>query len=96
MSFITLAVPLISYAVAKSDFVGAWLFDEGCGDSVRDQSKNVKDGKVINAKWINGKFGMALEFEGGAVVADGKWHHVAMTYDGTTLRGYVERVCRCC
>lgn len=172
MSFIALTIPLTSYSIVKSDFVGVWLFDEGGGDSVRDSSKNVKDGKVINAKWINGKFGMALEFEGGAgesyvsiphsdvmnqeiftvaawvnvpgpsgwqtilakdamdigaeelrtygmfvisgqkgvhysfknknkthntvngtaVVADSKWHHVAMTYDGTTLRGYVDAV----
>lgn len=165
-------IPFTSYAINKSDFVGVWLFDEGSGKSVKDSTGNAKNGEAINAKWVDGKFGKALEFEGGAgesyvsvphaetmnqevftvaawvnvpgpsgwqtilakdamdigaeelrtygmfvissqtgihysfknknkthntvngtaIVANGKWHHVAMTYDGTTLRGYVDAI----
>ncbi len=170
--FISLVISLSCYALNKADFVGVWLFDEGSGEFVKDSTGNVKNGSVINAKWVNGKFGKALEFEGGAnesyvsvphsdilnqeiftvaawinvpgpsgwqtilakdamdigaeelrtygmfvisgqtgihysfksknkthntvngkgVAADGKWHHIAMTYDGAILRGYIDAV----
>ena len=46
--------------------VGAWLFDEGKGNTTADSSENGNDGKLENnPKWIkNGKFGAALEFDG--------------------------------
>lgn len=45
--------------------VGLWLFDEGKGDTVKDSSGNGNDGKLMgNPKWIKGKFGNALEFDG--------------------------------
>jgi len=170
-SFLTimLLATMNSYAISNVDFVGVWLFDEGSGESVRDETGNADTGNVINANWVDGKFGKALSFEGvgdsyvavphndsmnqetftvaawinvpapaswqailskdamdiGATemrtygmfvadskktihysfksenethntldgegdAADGTWHHVAMTYDGTTLRGYID------
>ncbi|MBP95110.1 hypothetical protein CMK18_04100 [Candidatus Poribacteria bacterium] len=45
--------------------VGVWLFDEGNGEMAKDISKEGNHGKLIKApKWINGKFGKALEFNG--------------------------------
>ena len=152
--------------VLEDALVGAWLFDENQGDTAKDASGNGHTGDIIGAKWIQGKIGTALEFDGkgniveiphdkafdltaytasawiktqptgkwqtvlgkepvagnprnygvyvagdtkllgvnyttgGAwktafsktVAADGKWHHVAATYDGKVLRAYMDGV----
>ena len=45
--------------------VGIWLFDDGGGNVAKDSSGNGYDGKLMNGpKWVKGKFGMALEFDG--------------------------------
>lgn len=44
--------------------VGIWLLDEGQGDTVKDSSGNGNDGKIVKAKWVNGKLGKGLEFDG--------------------------------
>ena len=45
--------------------VGVWLFDEGNGEIAKDISKEGNHGKLVKApKWIYGKFGKALEFNG--------------------------------
>lgn len=45
--------------------VGMWLFDEGKGDTTADLSGNRYDGTLLNSpKWVDGKFGKALNFEG--------------------------------
>ena len=54
--------------VAKIDpktVVGMWLFDEGQGDIAADSSENGNDGTLKNEpKWVDGKFGNALSFDG--------------------------------
>ena len=45
------------------DAVGIWLFDEGKGGTAVDTSGNGNDGAISGAKWAEGKFGGALEFE---------------------------------
>jgi len=43
--------------------VGIWLFDEGSGKIARDSSGKDNDGDIMGKpKWLNGKFGQALEF----------------------------------
>lgn len=65
VSIICLIFANISYAkIDPKTFIGAWLFDEGKGDTVKDWSENGNDGKISGAKWIDGKFGKALEFDG--------------------------------
>lgn len=64
-----LAFLLISASVtyAKIDpktVVGIWLLDEGSGTVIKDSSVNKNNGKVVGAKWVKGKFGNALEFDG--------------------------------
>ena len=49
---------------AAKDLVAAWAFDEGSGDSVKDVSGNGHSGTISGAKWVDGKFGKALEFNG--------------------------------
>ena len=45
------------------DAVGIWLFDEGKGGTAADTSGSGNDGTISGAKWAEGKFGGALEFE---------------------------------
>ena len=45
--------------------IGVWLFDTDPKDAVADNSGNGHDGVLQgNVKWVQGKFGMALEFPG--------------------------------
>jgi len=39
-------------------------FDEGSGKVAKDISGNGNDGQIIDAEWVNGKFGKALSFNG--------------------------------
>ncbi len=56
----------ISHAtVDLNTAVGMWLFDEGSGNTAKDSSDNGNDGQLTNGpKWVQGRFGMALEFDG--------------------------------
>ncbi len=60
------AFPLLSAAeVSVDDAIGIWLFDEGKGNVAKDSSPNGNDGELIaGPKWVEGKFGGALEFDG--------------------------------
>ena len=62
------AVVLTASSYAKIDLktcVGMWLLDEGNGTTVKDSSGNGNDGKLTNGpKWVGGKFGKALQFDG--------------------------------
>jgi len=55
-----------SYAkIDPKTCVGMWLFDEGSGNTAKDSSGSKNDGTLMNdPKWVNGKFGKALSFEG--------------------------------
>ena len=45
--------------------VGIWKFDEGNGNTAKDASGNGNDGTLMSKpKWVDGKFGKALEFDG--------------------------------
>jgi hypothetical protein len=50
--------------VGKAELVAGWTFDEGSGAVARDGTGNGHDGAVEGAKWVTGKFGGALEFNG--------------------------------
>ena len=39
-------------------------YDEGDGDTAEDFSENKHEGVIDNPKWVDGKFGKALEFDG--------------------------------
>ncbi len=49
--------------------VGVWLLDEGGGKITKDFSGKDHDGTINGAKWKDGKFGKALEFDGGQWVS---------------------------
>lgn len=52
-------------AIDPETLVDAWLFDEGNGEVAKDLSGNKLDGTLKdNPKWVDGKFGKALELDG--------------------------------
>lgn len=66
-----LTIFFVSTAISQQvdSLVGYWSFDEGKGDTVKDQTKNANDGAIKgSAKWIDGKVGKAIEFTPGAYV----------------------------
>ena len=68
ISLIVTSLILAGQSSAKIDpksVVGMWLFDEGSGKLAKDSSGNGHDGDFIGKpKWVDGKFGQALEFDG--------------------------------
>lgn len=56
----------LSYAgINPASIVGVWLFDEGSGDTAKDSSGKGNDGTLTNGPvWVEGKSGMALQFDG--------------------------------
>ena len=71
-----------SYAVLDPEtIVGIWKFDEGKGDTAKDASENGNDGTLMNKpKWVDGKFGKALEFDGTSFVDMG--NDASLQFDG--------------
>ena len=56
---------LIHSSLHSAELLGQWLFDEGNGKKVEDSSGLKNNGEIIGkARWVNGKFGKALEFDG--------------------------------
>ena len=80
VSFLVLLASLLIIAnlgvanIAEDGLVAYWPFDEGSGKKAEDVTGNGHDGKFAGApKWVDGKFGTALEFDGEedhVVVAD--------------------------
>ncbi len=65
---IVISMMLTGQSSAKIDpetVAAVWLFDEGSGKIAKDASGNGNDGEFKgNPKWVVGKFGKALEFDG--------------------------------
>jgi len=65
---IMLALLLVSGSSAQlnmKDVLAIWTFDEGTGNKVNDVSgKGVNGNFVDTPKWVSGKFGKALSFDG--------------------------------
>ena len=49
---------------AIENLVAAWNFNQGTGNTVKDISGNGHNGSISGAKWVQGKFGKALKFNG--------------------------------
>jgi len=62
--FLILGISSFAYAIDQGSVVGIWLFDEGEGEVLKDSSRNGNNGTVAGAKWVDGKFGKALQFNG--------------------------------
>jgi len=73
VSFIVMALMLTGQSFAAIDpeaIVGMWLFDEGTGKEAKDYSEKGNTGQISGAKWVDGKFNQALEFDGVDDVVD--------------------------
>ena len=58
-------VGLSQAEVDLDSLVGFWAFNEGTGDTVKDLSGKDNHGKAVGGpKWVKGKIGSALEFDG--------------------------------
>ena len=69
---ISFVIPNLSLAKLDPEALsGIWFFDEGKGGIAIDSSDNGNDGELVDVQWVDGKFGKALKFEGGAHVAVG-------------------------
>jgi hypothetical protein len=68
VSLIVIGLLFTGVSNAKVDpntCVGVWLFEEGSGNVAKDSTKNGNNGSLENGpKWVAGKFGKALEFDG--------------------------------
>jgi hypothetical protein len=53
---------------AEVRLVAQWRFDETSGPEVHDSSTNHNDGRLLGAKFVEGKFGGAIEWEQDALV----------------------------
>jgi len=55
----------LTAGIANADMVGYWKFDEGSGNTAYDLSNYTNDGTINgDPKWVAGKIGAALEFDG--------------------------------
>ncbi len=73
LSLLILSIMVISPQIMALDtggLVGAWLMDDGSGNTVTDSSENGLDGNFAKGtpKWGTGKFGGGLEFSGSEMV----------------------------
>ena len=68
--------------------VGIWKFDEGKGNTTKDSSGNGNDGTLMEKpKWVDGKFGKALEFDGTSFVNMG--NNVVLTHAETPAPAFL-------
>lgn len=66
-----------------------WLqFDKGKGDTVIDSSKYGNDGEIQGAKWVEGKYGSALLFDGTNFVKVESNDTLQLSEEGLTLAAW--------
>ncbi len=68
LSLLLIAICYVNTTDAKLDestIAGMWTFEDGQGETVTDESGNGSDGTFVgDLKWVDGKFGGGLEFNG--------------------------------
>ena len=94
MVLLFVAGVLAASSYAKIDpetCVGMWLFDEGNGDIAKDSSGNENDGTLVgDPKWVDGKFGSALEFGASANDVVKVPHKDDLTLESYSLLAWVQ------
>ena len=66
--------------------VGHWAFEDGAGTSAKDSSSSGNDGTLKNMEdsdWVNGKVGLALEFDGNDEYLDTPYEGIGGSTDRT-------------
>ena len=85
--------PFISAAMGMPDesLVLHLTFDEGEGNTVADYSIHQNNGTVIgNPKWVTGKFGSAMAFDGTADTVEIKHADILNTTTAVTMEMWVK------
>ena len=59
---------------------------------VNNSANNFNGGTLGSGRGGSGYFYTPASSAGGPNIVDGKWHHLAITYDGSTVRAYVDYV----
>jgi hypothetical protein len=68
---VAFAADMVSARMDFENAVAIWLFDDGAGGGVVDSSGNDNNGTIMgDSKWVDGKFGKALEFDGATTIVD--------------------------
>ena len=75
--------------ILEDALVGAWLFDENRGVTAEDASGNGHDGDIQGAKWVQGKIGTALEFDGDGNIVEIA-HHVDFDLTEYTISAWIK------
>ena len=90
MIFICLSINAAMSAPDES-LVLHLTFDEGKGDNVADDSIHQNNGTIMgNPKWVNGKFGSALSFDGTGDTVEIKHTDVLNTTTAVTMEMWVK------
>jgi len=90
---IMLALSLILGSFAQAQVEGLILylpFDEGSGDVAKDISEHGNDGDIIGAKWVQGKDGGALEFNGTDAYVEVPYNDMFNLNESFTLAAWVK------
>ena len=75
---------------ASADLVAHWAFDEGSGTTAFDSSGNGNNGTLQgDLKWVTGKIGGALEFNGTDSIIDIPYSPNMTPSEGTTMSAWV-------
>jgi len=75
---------------ASADLVAHWAFDEGSGTTAFDSSGNGNNGTLQgDPKWVTGKIGGALEFNGTDSIIDISYSPNMTPSEGTTMSAWV-------
>jgi hypothetical protein len=81
---------VIGYGAADETLVLALSFDDGQGNVAKDSSQYRFDGKISGGtKWVDGKFGKALEFDGDQGMVEVADEKELLLLDGGTLMAWV-------
>ncbi len=81
----------VSAKIDPKTIVGLWLLDEGAGKVAKDTSGNDNDGDLVdNPKWVDGKFGKALEFNGTSDSMEANSDGLPLAADDRTIAFWVK------
>lgn len=87
LSFI---IAFATVGICKNVLVAAWSFDKDTAPVVTDVSGNRHNGVVRDAKFVNGKFGKALEFDGTTSSVEVPHNDVFNIKDAITVEAWVK------
>jgi hypothetical protein len=81
---------LSSAKIDPETVAGVWFFDEGKGAVAQDSSKHGNNGKLVgNPKWVAGKVGQALEFNGKNHVDCGNPASLDINVEALTISAWI-------